>query len=277
MSESTVPAKSTNQDSVVTITRGTGSVGSTITIDLLDNGVRGINVFSRDDARQDAMRRRIDDPRVRYLIGDFRDADSVKRSVSGADSVFDDGALKQVFWCEFFPEQAAKTNVWGSYNAIEDAAKAGVRSVACLSTDKGGYPISAMGMMKALIEKTTQAFARNGPNWATTVSMTRDGEGRRSGWVFPGAAERQIDAVRVVLRRRQDANRLLAVVHVGKHRPVLGEGVKGMAAHDPQARPPARTEGCLMRVVMTGADGCSRHAWWATLRSPSLVADRIGR
>ena len=175
MSESTVPAKDTIQDSVVTITGGTGSFGSTMAMDLLRRGVGTVNIFSRDEAKQDAMRRRIDDPRVRYFIGDVRDADSVERAVSGADFVFHAAALKQVPSCEFFPEQAVKTNVWGSYNVIEASAKAGVRSVVCLSTDKAVYPVNAMGMTKALMEKTAQAFARNHPNSATTVSMTRYG------------------------------------------------------------------------------------------------------
>jgi UDP-N-acetylglucosamine 4,6-dehydratase/5-epimerase len=175
MSESIVPAKDTIHDSVVTITGGTGSFGSTMAMDLLRKGVGTINIFSRDEAKQDAMRRRIDDPRVRYFIGDVRDADSVERAVSGADFVFHAAALKQVPSCEFFPEQAVKTNVRGSYNVIEAAAKAGVRSVVCLSTDKAVYPVNAMGMTKALMEKTAQAFARNNPNSATTVSVTRYG------------------------------------------------------------------------------------------------------
>jgi len=163
------------EGSVVAITGGTGSFGSTMAKDLLGKGVSGVNIFSRDEAKQDAMRRRIDDPRVRYFIGDVRDADSVQRAVSGADFVFHAAALKQVPSCEFFPEQAVKTNVQGSYNVIEAAAKAGVRSVVCLSTDKAVYPVNAMGMTKALMEKTAQAFARNNPNTSTTVSLTRYG------------------------------------------------------------------------------------------------------
>jgi len=174
------------EGSVVTITGGTGSFGSTMAMDLLRKGVGTVNIFSRDEAKQDAMRRRIDDPRVRYFIGDVRDADSVERAVSGADFVFHAAALKQVPSCEFFPEQAVKTNVRGSYNVIEAAAKAGVRSVVCLSTDKAVYPVNAMGMTKALMEKTAQAFARNNPNSGTTVSMTRYGNVMNSrGSVIP--------------------------------------------------------------------------------------------
>ena len=163
------------EGSVVAITGGTGSFGSTMAKDLLGKGVSGVNIFSRDEAKQDAMRRRIDDPRVRYFIGDVRDADSVQRALMGADFVFHAAALKQVPSCEFFPEQAVKTNVQGSYNVIEAAAKAGVRSVVCLSTDKAVYPVNAMGMTKALMEKTAQAFARNNPRTTTMVSLTRYG------------------------------------------------------------------------------------------------------
>lgn len=162
-------------NSTIAITGGTGSFGSTMALDLLGRGVSAINIFSRDEAKQDAMRRRIDDPRVRYFIGDVRDSDSVERALIGVDFVFHAAALKQVPSCEFFPEQAVKTNVRGSYNVIEAAAKAGVRSVVCLSTDKAVYPVNAMGMTKALMEKTAQAFARNNPNSKTTVSLTRYG------------------------------------------------------------------------------------------------------
>lgn len=175
MSRSTLPGTATIRDSVVTITGGTGSFGSTMAMDLLRKGVGGINIFSRDEAKQDAMRRKIDDPRVRYFIGDVRDADSVQRAMRGADFVFHAAALKQVPSCEFFPEQAVKTNVGGSYNVIEAAAKVGVRTVVCLSTDKAVYPVNAMGMTKALMERTAQAFARNNPNSTTTVSLTRYG------------------------------------------------------------------------------------------------------
>lgn len=161
--------------STVTITRGTGSFGSTMAVDLLRKGVGTVNIFSRDEAKQDAMRRRNDDPRVRYFIADVRDADSVERAVSGADFVLHAAALKQAPSCEFLPEQAVKTDVRCTYNVIGAAAKAGIRSVVRLSTDKAVYPVNAKGMTKALTEKTAQAFARNNPSSTTTVSMTRYG------------------------------------------------------------------------------------------------------
>ena len=162
-------------NSVVTITGGTGSFGSTMAVNLLEKGVRQINIFSRDEAKQDEMRRRFNDERLRFFIGDVRDADSVAPAVRGADYVFHAAALKQVPSCEFFPQQAVKTNVVGSDNVIKAAAEAGVKSLVCLSTDKAVYPVNAMGMSKALMEKTAQAFARNFPDSDMTVSVTRYG------------------------------------------------------------------------------------------------------
>jgi len=162
-------------NSVVTITGGTGSFGSTMAVNLLEKGVRQINIFSRDEAKQDEMRRRFNDERLRFFIGDVRDADSVAPAVRGADYVFHAAALKQVPSCEFFPQQAVKTNVLGSDNVIKAAAEAGVKSLVCLSTDKAVYPVNAMGMSKALMEKTAQAFARNFPDSDMTVSVTRYG------------------------------------------------------------------------------------------------------
>lgn len=162
-------------NSVVTITGGTDSFGSTMAVNLLEKGVRQINIFSRDEAKQDEMRRHFNDERLRFFIGDVRDADSVAPAVRGADYVFHAAALKQVPSCEFFPQQAVKTNVLGSDNVIKTAAEAGVRSLVCLSTDKAVYPVNAMGMSKALMEKTAQAFARNFPDSDMTVSVTRYG------------------------------------------------------------------------------------------------------
>jgi UDP-glucose 4-epimerase len=163
------------QGATVTITGGTGSFGSTMVAHLLDAGVGRINILSRDEAKQDDMRRRIGDERLRFFVGDVRDRESVEPAVRDADYVFHAAALKQVPSCEFFPDQAVKTNVVGSRNVIEASARAGVRSVVCLSTDKAVYPVNAMGMSKALMEKTAQAFARNNPGSETTVSITRYG------------------------------------------------------------------------------------------------------
>ena len=159
----------------VTITGGTGSFGKTMVEYLLDEGVGSVNVLSRDEAKQDEMRQRLADDRIKFFIGDVRDRHSVDSAMSGTDFVFHAAALKQVPSCEFFPDQAVKTNVVGSQHVIESAHAHGVRSVVCLSTDKAVYPVNAMGMSKALMEKTAQAFARNNPASPTTVSITRYG------------------------------------------------------------------------------------------------------
>ena len=159
----------------ITITGGTGSFGSTMVKHLLSRDVGRINILSRDEAKQDDMRQRLGDARVRYFVGDVRDYESVANAVVGADFVFHAAALKQVPSCEFFPDQAVKTNVMGSRNVIEASHRQGVRSVVLLSTDKAVYPVNAMGMSKALMEKTAQAFARNNPDSLTRVSVTRYG------------------------------------------------------------------------------------------------------
>jgi UDP-glucose 4-epimerase len=161
--------------STVTVTGGTGSFGSTMVGHLLDRGVGAIHVLSRDEAKQDDMRQRLGDSRVKFFLGDVRDYASVEEAVRGSDFVFHAAALKQVPSCEFFPDQAVQTNVRGSHHVIEAAYRSGVRSVVCLSTDKAVYPVNAMGMTKALMEKTAQAFSRNHPTSATTVSVTRYG------------------------------------------------------------------------------------------------------
>ena len=159
----------------VGITGGTGSFGRTMVQHLLGRGVGAINVLSRDEAKQDDMRRRFGDSRLHFFLGDVRDYDSVAAAFGDTDFVFHAAALKQVPSCEFFPAQAVKTNVIGSHNVVEAAAAKGVRSVVLLSTDKAVYPVNAMGMSKALMEKTAQAFARNNPSSRTTVCVTRYG------------------------------------------------------------------------------------------------------
>lgn len=159
----------------VAITGGTGSFGSIMVEHLLQRGVETVQILSRDEAKQDAMRRRYEDSRLRFLLGDVRDYESVADALAGVDFVFHAAALKQVPSCEFFPQQAVKTNVLGSHNVIEAASRTGARSVVFLSTDKAVYPVNAMGMSKALMEKTAQAFARNNPRSRTTVSVTRYG------------------------------------------------------------------------------------------------------
>jgi UDP-glucose 4-epimerase len=142
---------------------------------LLAQDAGEVRILSRDETKQDDMRRSLANPRARFYVGDVRDYSSVADAMRGVDLVFHAAALKQVPSCEFFPAQAVRTNVVGSANVIEAAGEAGVRSVVCLSTDKAVYPINAMGMTKALMEKTAQAFARNNPGSATTVAVVRYG------------------------------------------------------------------------------------------------------
>lgn len=159
----------------VAITGGTGSFGAAMVRYLLTRDVGRIHILSRDEAKQDAMRRQLGDQRVRFFVGDVRDRDSVLAAFNDVDFVFHAAALKQVPSCEFFPREAVRTNVEGSHNVIEAAHQREVRSVVCLSTDKAVYPINAMGLSKALMEKTAHAFARNHPHSRTCVSVTRYG------------------------------------------------------------------------------------------------------
>lgn len=159
----------------VLITGGTGSFGHTVTSKLLESDVAEIRVLSRDEAKQDLMRHEINDPRVRFYVGDIRDYLSVERAIRDVDFVFHAAALKQVPSCEFFPMEAVKTNVLGSENVVRAADHAGVASLVCLSTDKAVYPVNAMGMSKAMMEKVAQSYGLNNPNAGTTVSCVRYG------------------------------------------------------------------------------------------------------
>jgi len=163
------------RDSTVVITGGTGSFGSTMAKHLLSQSVGEVRIFSRDEAKQDAMRHSIADPRVRFFLGDTRDPETVERVVRGSDLIFHAAALKQVPSAEFFPLEAVKTNINGSANVLRSAIENGVKGVVCLSTDKAVYPINAMGMSKALMEKTAQAFARDYSDSDTTIAVTRYG------------------------------------------------------------------------------------------------------
>lgn len=160
----------------ILITGGTGSFGKTMLHDLLERGVPEARVLSRDEEKQDALRIELRDDRVRFYVGDVRDRDAVERAMQGVQCVFHAAALKQVPSCEFFPHEAVRTNIIGSENVLRAAIAAGVRSVVCLSTDKAVFPINAMGMSKALMEKTAQAAARDlGPGARTVISCVRYG------------------------------------------------------------------------------------------------------
>lgn len=156
------------------ITGGTGSFGKTVTNYLLRQDCEEIRVFSRDEAKQDLMRTAyMSDERVKFYIGDIRDYDSIYNALKGVDYVFHAAALKQVPSCEFFPMQAVMTNVTGSDNVIKAAIANNVGKVVCLSTDKAVYPVNAMGISKAMMEKVAQSYARQETN--TVITCVRYG------------------------------------------------------------------------------------------------------
>ena len=159
----------------VLITGGTGSFGKAVAQHLIAQEVNEVRIFSRDEEKQDAMRNAFPDSPFRYIIGDVRDRRSINNAMINVDLIFHAAALKQVPSCEFFPIQAVQTNVLGSANVIDCAIDAGVESVVCLSTDKAVYPINAMGMTKALMEKVVQATCRSNPERSTALSCVRYG------------------------------------------------------------------------------------------------------
>ena len=160
----------------VLITGGTGSFGKTMLNKLLADGVEELRILSRDEEKHDALRNQLRDGRVKYYIGDIRDRDSVDRAMRGVECVFHAAALKQVPSCEFFPMEAVKTNIVGSENIVRAAIASNVRSLVCLSTDKAVFPINAMGISKAMMEKIAQSAAREiGVDAATTISCVRYG------------------------------------------------------------------------------------------------------
>jgi UDP-N-acetylglucosamine 4,6-dehydratase/5-epimerase len=161
-------------ESVLLITGGTGSFGNAVLQRFLASDYfNEIRIFSRDEKKQDDMRNQLKNPKLKFFIGDVRDYDSVEPATRGVDYIFHAAALKQVPSCEFFPMQAVKTNVEGTQNVIRAAGFNGVKKVICLSTDKAAYPINAMGISKAMMEKVAIAESRNLQN--TTVCLTRYG------------------------------------------------------------------------------------------------------
>ena len=162
-------------DKVLLITGGTGSFGHAVLRRFI-NDFREIRIFSRDEKKQDDMRHELQNDKVKFYIGDVRDRASVDGAMRGVDYVFSAAALKQVPSCEFFPMEAVKTNIEGTDNVLHAAIDAGVKRVVCLSTDKAAYPINAMGMSKALMEKVAIAKGRAlGPGARTTICCTRYG------------------------------------------------------------------------------------------------------
>lgn len=155
------------------ITGGTGSFGNAVLRRFLNSDLHEIRILSRDEKKQDDMRKKYNSPKLRFYIGDVRDPQSVMNAVRGVDYIYHAAALKQVPSCEFHPLEAVKTNVMGTENVLEAAIQCGVKRVVCLSTDKAVYPINAMGISKAMMEKVAVVKSRSSSN--TVINVTRYG------------------------------------------------------------------------------------------------------
>lgn len=163
------------KDKVLLITGGTGSFGNAVLRRFLETDIKEIRIFSRDEKKQHDMRKKYNNPKLKFYIGDVRDKNSIVDAMRHVDYVFHAAALKQVPSCEFYPMQAVKTNVVGTENVLNSAIEAGVKKVICLSTDKAAYPINAMGISKAMMEKVAIAKGRNLGENETTICVTRYG------------------------------------------------------------------------------------------------------
>jgi UDP-glucose 4-epimerase len=162
-------------DVTLMITGGTGSFGNAVLNRFLNSSVREIRIFSRDEKKQDDMRRRYRSDKLKFVLGDVRDRDSLLDAMPGVDFVFHAAALKQVPSCEFFPLEAVQTNILGTANTIDAAYRSGVQKMICLSTDKAVYPINAMGTSKAMMEKVAVGKARAISPTDMTICCTRYG------------------------------------------------------------------------------------------------------
>lgn len=162
-------------DRTLLITGGTGSFGNAVLRRFIHSDLREIRIFSRDEKKQDDMRKRYKDPKLKFYIGDVRNPKSVKAAMRGVDFCFHAAALKQVPSCEFHPMEAVRTNIIGTENVLEAAIDARVKRVVCLSTDKAVYPINAMGISKAMLEKVMVATSRNLDATDTVICGTRYG------------------------------------------------------------------------------------------------------
>tara|TARA_B100001989_G_scaffold251084_1_gene229492 strand:- start:1206 stop:2210 length:1005 start_codon:yes stop_codon:yes gene_type:complete len=160
-------------NSKLLITGGTGSFGNAVLNNFLCEGLDEIRIFSRDEKKQDEMRKKYNNNKIKFYLGDVRDINSVKKAINGCDFVFHAAALKQVPSCEFYPLEAIKTNILGTENVLEASINCKVKKVVCLSTDKAVYPINVMGMSKALMEKT--AIAKSLYSDQTIITITRYG------------------------------------------------------------------------------------------------------
>ncbi|MDP5274733.1 nucleoside-diphosphate sugar epimerase/dehydratase [Chengkuizengella axinellae] len=163
------------ENKTLLITGGTGSFGNAVMKRFLDTNIKEIRIFSRDEKKQDDMRQKYKNNKLKFYLGDVRDLGSVKNAMHGVDYIFHAAALKQVPSCEFFPLEAVKTNVIGTENVLTGAIESGVKKVICLSTDKAAYPINAMGISKAMMEKVFVAKSRTVDHDSTLICGTRYG------------------------------------------------------------------------------------------------------
>ena len=163
------------ENKILLITGGTGSFGHAVLNRFLNTDIAEIRIFSRDEKKQDDMRKEYNNEKIKFYIGDVRDFSSVKNAMYGVDYVFHAAALKQVPSCEFFPLEAVKTNIIGTDNVLTSAIEAGVKKVICLSTDKAAYPVNVMGITKLMMEKVVISKSRNVPSEKTTICATRYG------------------------------------------------------------------------------------------------------
>ncbi|MGH7142176.1 MAG: polysaccharide biosynthesis protein [Candidatus Saccharimonadales bacterium] len=191
------------------ITGGTGSFGNAVLKRFLDSDIAEIRIFSRDEKKQDDMRKKFKNEKIKFYIGDVRNLESLREAVKGVDYIFHAAALKQVPSCEFFPMEAVRTNILGTDNLLTAAIDEGVNKVVCLSTDKAAYPINAMGTSKAMMEKVIIAKSRNVDPAVTTICCTRYGNVMASrGSVIPLFVE-QINSKQSITVTDPDMTRFL--------------------------------------------------------------------
>lgn len=188
------------KDKTLLITGGTGSFGNAVLKRFLDTDIGEIRILSRDEKKQDDMRKHYANPKLKFYIGDVRDKASIVDAINGADFIFHAAALKQVPSCEFYPTEAVKTNVLGAANVLDTAVQYEVKKVVVLSTDKAAYPINAMGMTKALMEKIATAKARSVGDNGTVICRTRYGNVMASrGSVIPVFKEQMLNGYDVTV------------------------------------------------------------------------------
>lgn len=242
-------------DKTLLITGGTGSFGNAVLRRFLDSDLKEIRILSRDEKKQDDLRRKYNNPKLKFYIGDVRDYQSVMGAVRGVDYIYHAAALKQVPSCEFHPLEAVKTNILGTENVLEAAINAGVKRVVCLSTDKAVYPINAMGISKAMMEKVIVAKSRSSAG--TVICTTRYGNVMASrGSVIPLFAN-QIRAGQAITITDPDMTRFMMTLDDAVDL-VLYAFEHGNPGDIFVQKAPAATIGTLARAL-TDLLGCPEH------------------